>query len=260
MNDLQYHRLPNLSFKKDMIKTGQLLSSKRLVLNALGTKFEIRTKTLEAFPPDSRLGKLKDFRHMSEPELGQICDEYDLENMEFYFERDPEILRMILNFYITGQFHLVSNLCEIFVENEFNYWQVQWKDMRVCCRSYQQIGYEAKLREIASEKVILKVAREQTKSDQGYKQKLWTLVSNPNSSKTAMVINFSNRLLFFAFSVVLKLSFLFSLGLFHSIKYHPDDVASCLRSDNPSRADNNHSQRFQLIKRISLSDQPNNRR
>jgi len=50
------------------------------------------------------------------------CDQYG--SNELYFDRDPFVLKMILNFYSTGKLHLNNPECLKFIKNELDYMQI----------------------------------------------------------------------------------------------------------------------------------------
>uniref|UniRef100_A0A3B1ITQ5 BTB domain-containing protein n=1 Tax=Astyanax mexicanus TaxID=7994 RepID=A0A3B1ITQ5_ASTMX len=63
-----------------------------IILNVSGTKFQTWRNTLERYP-DTLLGSTeRDFF-------------YHEETNEYFFDRDPDIFRHILNFYRTGKLH-----------------------------------------------------------------------------------------------------------------------------------------------------------
>ena len=73
-----------------------LFKSKRIVLNVGGNKFDIKWKNLEKLPY-SRLGKIRFAKSIGEVEA--LCDEFDIEKNEIYFDRpstsfSPSIFQM----------------------------------------------------------------------------------------------------------------------------------------------------------------------
>jgi hypothetical protein len=115
----------------------------RVVLNARGVKYDVLVKTLENCSSSSRLGKLKSCLENSE-DLKDICDDFNLENLEFYFDRDPYILNSILNYCSIGELHLKDTVCVEFFSKELEYWGINIYEIKDCCIS----KYFRKKREI----------------------------------------------------------------------------------------------------------------
>lgn len=40
-----------------------------------------------------------------------MCDDYDVQREEFYFDRNPGLFRYVLHFYQTGKLHVMEELC-----------------------------------------------------------------------------------------------------------------------------------------------------
>ena len=112
----------------------KLRQNPTLLLNARGRVYEILLHKLEQFPAASRLGKLRNFVYMEADELLDVCDNYDLNANEFYFDRDADILGGILNFSSTGKLHFSENVCIFFLRNELHYWGFNQEHLDLCCR------------------------------------------------------------------------------------------------------------------------------
>ncbi len=110
-------------------------TSKRIKLNASGTKFEITAKRFSTFPEVTRLGKLSKYENMSKLEIELLCDEFDSDSTEFFFDRDPIILQMVLNYLINGELHINTNACEIFIDKELKYWMIDSMQLNYCCKA-----------------------------------------------------------------------------------------------------------------------------
>ncbi|CAG7828629.1 unnamed protein product [Allacma fusca] len=80
--------LPPPPVLKDRCKA----DDQKLLINVSGRKFETWRNTLEKYP-DTLLGS-------SEREFF-----YDEDSKEYFFDRDPDIFRHILNYYRTGKLH-----------------------------------------------------------------------------------------------------------------------------------------------------------
>ena len=45
------------------------------------------------------------------PSVHQVCDDYDVQQKEFYFDRNPGLFPYLLHFYQTGKLHIMEDLC-----------------------------------------------------------------------------------------------------------------------------------------------------
>lgn len=99
-------------------------------VNVGGLRRSLCSSTLKKFP-DTRLGKLlacdseEDILqvglqvwihlHDAPPVLIlpvlQVCDDYDVQQKEFYFDRNPGLFRYVLHFYQTGKLHIMEGQC-----------------------------------------------------------------------------------------------------------------------------------------------------
>ena len=70
--------------------------NRRVILNVGGFKHEIMWRTLNNIP-NSRLGKLQTACDNSEL-LNTLCDGFNLKKVEFFFDRDPTMFNLILNY------------------------------------------------------------------------------------------------------------------------------------------------------------------
>lgn len=82
--------------------------NKRVIVNVGGVKHEMLWKTLDRMP-HTRLGRLK-YANTHEA-IMDLCDDYSIVDMEFFFDRHPRSFASIVNFYRTGKLHLVDDIC-----------------------------------------------------------------------------------------------------------------------------------------------------
>ena len=161
----------------------------RITLNALGTKFVISLEKLDRFSENSRLGKLRQFRSLNCKELECVCDDFDLQKNEFFFNRDPDVLKVLLNYAITGDIQVNSNICEVFVENEFKYWASEWKELKRCCKTAFVENLNAKTNAIKVDAQILndlKLEQLESKTLSIF-NRLSKIVENPKNSLAGRV-------------------------------------------------------------------------
>ncbi|XP_043992583.1 potassium voltage-gated channel subfamily G member 3-like [Gambusia affinis] len=92
-----------------------------------------------SFPPDlmkrlplSRLGRL--LRCGSERELLQLCDDYDRDANEFFFDRHADAFGFIMLYLQHGTLRLLPQMCELSFYNEMQYWGLESCDLQPCCQ------------------------------------------------------------------------------------------------------------------------------
>ena len=121
-------KLKNIAFSlKQIIESKNEFesSSEMIRLNARGITYKINMQRLSNLPR-SRLGILKEkILEKDEQEVAKLCDGFDLERLEFYFDRDPFVLNKILNLYHTGRLHINHSECVFFIREELEYWHIE---------------------------------------------------------------------------------------------------------------------------------------
>lgn len=164
-----------------------------ITLNVRGFKYQVLNENFLKYP-FTRLGRLQTHLHTkSKYELSLICDSYNLELNEFYFDRDPFVFNIILNLYKTGRLHINQNECASYIRDELVYWQIDESLIDSCC----QIGFYERLDEI--EEVVNTITKlkqaisveyqNELKSCGRLQKSLWKLFDNPKSSILAKVSN-----------------------------------------------------------------------
>ncbi|TKS71877.1 Potassium voltage-gated channel subfamily S member 1 [Collichthys lucidus] len=99
-------------------------------VNVGGLKRSLCSSTLKKFP-DTRLGKL--LACDSEEDILQVCDDYDVQQQEFYFDRNPGLFPYVLHFYQTGKLHIMEELCVFSFSQEIEYWGINEFFLDTCC-------------------------------------------------------------------------------------------------------------------------------
>ncbi|XP_062401703.1 potassium voltage-gated channel subfamily S member 2 [Sardina pilchardus] len=99
-------------------------------INVGGLKRSLFSSTLRKFP-DTRLGRL--LACESEEAILQVCDDYDEQLREFYFDRNPSLFAYILHFYQTGKLHIMEELCVFSFCQEIEYWGINEFFLDSCC-------------------------------------------------------------------------------------------------------------------------------
>ncbi|CAL8381343.1 unnamed protein product [Boreogadus saida] len=99
-------------------------------VNVGGLKRSLCSSTLRNFP-ETRLGKLLSCD--TEEAILQVCDDYDVQQKEFYFDRNPGLFPYLLHFYQTGKLHIMEDLCVFSFSQEIEYWGINEFFLDSCC-------------------------------------------------------------------------------------------------------------------------------
>lgn len=165
----------------------QMINAKDTVTLCIGGRvFVTRRATLYRLP-DSRL-------YMIANRPGDNLS--NVENSDspvFFFDRDPEIFRFVLDYYRTGELHLPSNICGPFVRKELIFWGIDESLIGPCCMpAYMRYDEEKRTKatlfrdcfeDIDSIKNLVKCSR-------GLKQwryTVWLFLDHPTSSLMAKI-------------------------------------------------------------------------
>ncbi|CAH1777472.1 unnamed protein product, partial [Owenia fusiformis] len=112
---------------------------------------------------------------------------------EYFYDREPEVFRCVLNLYRTGHLHIPNSLCTPMVRLELKFWQIEELVLAPCClSSYKQFD-DAKdiIKEIENffqEDVHEKVNYDKCGySTQRVRIAVWRFMTQPNSSTAAKV-------------------------------------------------------------------------
>ncbi|XP_015255768.1 PREDICTED: potassium voltage-gated channel subfamily G member 3-like isoform X1 [Cyprinodon variegatus] len=106
-------------------------SSKLCILNVGGRRFSVPAELMKRLPL-SRLSRLQ--RCGSERELLELCDDYDRDRNEFFFDRHSEAFNFIMLYIQHGRLRFVPQMCELSFYNEMLYWGLESSDLQPCCQ------------------------------------------------------------------------------------------------------------------------------
>lgn len=172
--------------------TSLKMKTKTVILNARGIKYQV---IMDSFKNhcNTRLQKLRnEIITQNYDEIAKLCDGYSEDLNEFYFDRDPYVLNMVLNYNTNNKLHLNHKECVYFVREELEYWQIDDYALEDCCK----IIYFEKLSEIqelidSEESLKRKLHHKEDFGTWFYpelRERLWNLFDNPKSSIYAKVL------------------------------------------------------------------------
>lgn len=99
-------------------------------LNVGGIQHKVERCVLLRFP-NTRVGQL--IQCCSDAAILELCDDYSPTEREYYFDRSPQVFHCVLNFYRTGHFHALEELCVFYFSQEIEYWGICELDLEACC-------------------------------------------------------------------------------------------------------------------------------
>ncbi|XP_060759671.1 potassium voltage-gated channel subfamily D member 2 [Neoarius graeffei] len=144
-----------------------------IILNVSGTKFQTWRNTLERYP-DTLLGSTeRDFF-------------YHEETNEYFFDRDPDIFRHILNFYRTGKLHYPRHECISAYDEELAFFGIIPEIIGDCC--YEE--YKDRRRENAEriqDDEDTDNSNDLALPDMTFRESMWRAFENPHTSTMALV-------------------------------------------------------------------------
>ncbi|XP_042354135.1 potassium voltage-gated channel subfamily D member 3-like [Plectropomus leopardus] len=156
-----------------------------IILNVSGRRFQTWRTTLDRYP-DTLLGSSeKDFF-------------YNEEIKEYFFDRDPDAFRSILNFYRTGKLHYPRHECISAYDEELTFFGIIPEIIGDCC--YEE--YKDRKRENIER---LQDDQEENKDmklpNMNFRETMWRAFENPHTSTMALVFYYVTGF-FIAISVI----------------------------------------------------------
>ncbi|KAJ0036722.1 hypothetical protein NQD34_005399 [Periophthalmus magnuspinnatus] len=156
-----------------------------IVLNVSGRRFQTWKNTLDRYP-DTLLGS-------SEKEFF-----YNEETKEYFFDRDPDVFRCVLNFYRTGKLHYPRYECISSYDEELAFFGIVPEIIGDCC--YEE--YKDRKRENAERLMDDQEDNKDAKlPNMTFRETMWRAFENPHTSTMALVFYYVTGF-FIAVSVI----------------------------------------------------------
>ncbi|OCT81233.1 potassium voltage-gated channel subfamily F member 1 [Xenopus laevis] len=155
--------------------------------------------------PETRLAELVNCLAGGYDAIFSLCDDYDPGKKEFYFDRDPDAFKCIIEVYLYGEVHMKKGMCPICFKNEMDFWRVDLDLLDDCCKSHLNEKNE-ELDEIAKRvQTILEDQGGDTSESKWkrFQKCLWKFMEKPESSFPARITAILSFLFILISSVVL---------------------------------------------------------
>uniref|UniRef100_A0A8C5PQT5 Voltage-gated potassium channel regulatory subunit KCNG3 n=1 Tax=Leptobrachium leishanense TaxID=445787 RepID=A0A8C5PQT5_9ANUR len=101
------------------------------ILNVGGARYSFSQDVIKDFPL-RRVSRLHNCS--SEKDVLEVCDDYDQESNEYFFDRHSEAFGFIMMYVKYGKLRFVPQMCELSFYNEMIYWGLESSNLEYCCQ------------------------------------------------------------------------------------------------------------------------------
>lgn len=101
------------------------------VLNVGGTRYAFTREVIRDFPL-RRVSRLH--ACATEKEVLELCDDYDRDRNEFFFDRHAQAFVFIMLYVRSGKLRFVPGVCELSFYTEMLYWGLESAHLDSCCQ------------------------------------------------------------------------------------------------------------------------------
>ena len=181
-------------------------TDQRLRINVSGKLYEAWRNTLEKYP-DTLLGSNeRDFF-------------YDEDRGEYFFDRDPDIFKCILNYYRTGKLHLPKTECVSSFDEELAFFGIMPDIIGDCCfEEYREKKREAQEQIIEGEQEMI---AQDARKNADFRAKMYQSFEDPQSSTVALVFYYVTGF-FIAISVLTNIVETIPCGVIPGTALNPE--------------------------------------
>ena len=145
----------------------------KIIFNISGRKFETWRSTLDRYPSTLLGSDEKDYF-------------FDQETREFFFDRDPELFRYILNYYRSGKLHYPRGECASSFDDELSFFGIKEETVYECCKDeFSDKKKECLTRIDEAEQALLEEEVEVDVSKMSNREKLFMWFEHPDSALIA---------------------------------------------------------------------------
>ncbi|XP_018601204.1 A-type voltage-gated potassium channel KCND1 [Scleropages formosus] len=159
-----------------------------LFVNVSGLRFQTWKNTLDRYP-DTLLGS-------SEKEFF-----YNEDTQEYFFDRDPEMFRHILNFYRTGKLHYPRHECIQAFDEELAFYGIVPEIIGDCCMEEYRDRKKENQERLAEDTEAEMATDAPLPPGSTSRERLWRAFENPHTSTMALVFYYVTGF-FIAVSVI----------------------------------------------------------
>ena len=107
---------------------------------------------------------------------------YDEKNREYYFDRDPDLFRFVLNYYRTGKLHYPKRECTDYFEKELGFFGIKISDITECCfDEYWKKKNECDIK-LTNESKKPEILIGNYERKMTLREKIWRWLENPQSA------------------------------------------------------------------------------
>lgn len=178
------HSSPIFQFRDSEFDHGPAVYSDRVTLIAMDKRFEITLDCFHKISRSTRVGKLRNYQAMRDSDLLKVCNSYDKEKREFSFNRDAFGLEIVLNQAATGHLHIKPNICEMYLEQELQYWYLDVKRIEQCCKVGFYKGRGLLCEDANMEQEAIEEVTVSENNDKTWQGSVWEVVGTRKPSST----------------------------------------------------------------------------